>query len=120
MRACRKEILIFLLGIDLIVTHRLFALQSINNEGQHLIFMFRSHDNVNPFNTADELMFELRIAFRDHNECSTIHPYDFLDGLPALPVSHLGDRAGVDDTNVRRLPLLCHDRSMFPELGCNG
>jgi hypothetical protein len=62
-----------------------------------------SHYDTDTWDVTDELGLKLGVAASDSYKRSGMILDDFVDSLSAFAVSHSGDCAGVDDTDVSRL-----------------
>ena len=80
-----------------------------------------SKHQVNAFNLAHILRFQLRITASNDNEGTRVLTHHAMDGLTALMVGNFCHRTGIDETNVCFLPLLnSNDAHIFEHLAKSG
>ena len=84
---------------------RLLLRHAFADVAHHFPLVFHANDQVNTIESGNLLWFQLRIASHHHHKGSRMFTREAVDGLSALMVGHVGDRAGVDDTYIGMLPL---------------
>ena len=80
--------------------------EEMNNHFYGSPLLLRTQHQVDPFYARDVVGLQLGIASRHHHEGAGMLAYEFVYGLPALVVGHLGDAARIDVADVGRLALL--------------
>jgi hypothetical protein len=92
----------------------------LQHDGHQLFFMGIPHDAGHAFDPSDLLWSPLRITSRYNNFGPWILPVHPPDHLTGFGIGRMGDRAGVNDDDVRVFPVLGSAKMMIQERLLNG